>query len=120
MKCLDYAFAIGCLLLLNMQMAAPALADDVNTPAAAFDFMFMGDPVSDADLSGSRGGSALQISEMRLDSKLLNNQAIANVTGSNFVTHDAFAGASGLSTVVQNSGNNVIIQNATILNLSLH
>ena len=118
MKCLDYAFATACLLFLNMQMATPALADDVSTPAMASSPM--GDPVSDADLSGSRGGSALQISEMRLDSKLLNNQAIANVTGSNFVTHDAFAGASGLSTVVQNSGNNVIIQNATILNLSLH
>ncbi|MBS1132429.1 MAG: hypothetical protein H6R16_3431, partial [Proteobacteria bacterium] len=29
----------------------------------------------------------------------------------------SFAGAAGFSTVVQNSGNNVLIQNATIINL---
>ncbi|MES1982318.1 MAG: hypothetical protein V4443_07570 [Pseudomonadota bacterium] len=76
--------------------------------------------VPNAELAQYRGGTALQLSEMNLDSRLINNQAIANVTGSNFVTQDAFSGSSGFSTVVQNSGNNVIIQNATILNLSLH
>jgi len=118
-------FAI-CILILGIQFVTPTLADNTGsipeisatqeTPATSV----FGEVVSDADLSSYRGGSALQISEMNLDSKLLNNQAIANVTGSNFVTQDAFSGASGFSTVVQNSGNNVIIQNATIVNLSLH
>lgn len=115
MRWLDYAAAF--LFVLNAQWALPALADDIG---ATTGFSGFGVPVSDDDLSGYRGGSALQINEMKLNSNLLNNQAIGNVTGSNIVTQDAFSGASGFSTVVQNSGNNVIIQNATIVNLSLH
>lgn len=118
-------FTAACLLFASMQVAMPVFADDAGAiPAmpemATSEIAAFGERVSDADLSTNRGGSALQINEMRLDSKLYNNQAIANVTGSNFVTQDAFSGASGFSTVVQNSGNNVIIQNATILNISLH
>jgi len=73
-------------------------------------------PVSDTDLAQYRGGH-IETNTNNLDGQLYNNQAIANVTGSNFVTGSAFAGASGLSTIIQNSGNNVLIQNATILNL---
>ena len=73
-------------------------------------------PVSDADLAQYRGGH-VETNTNNLDGQLYNNQAIANVTGSNFVTGSSFAGASGLSTIIQNSGNNVLIQNATILNL---
>ena|SRR3989304_8472228 len=125
MRCTKPSFAAACLLFASIQMAAPALADDAGaipaTPEMAnHEISAFGERVTDADLSKNRGGSALQINEMRLDSKLYNNQAIANITGSNFVTQDAFSGASGFSTVVQNSGNNVIIQNATILNISLH
>jgi len=72
--------------------------------------------VSDADLAEYRGGH-IETNVNNLDGQLYNNQAMANVTGSNLVTGSSFAGASGLSTVIQNSGNNVLIQNATILNL---
>ena len=72
--------------------------------------------VSDADLAEYRGGH-IETNVNNLEGQLYNNQAMANVTGSNFVTGSSFAGASGLSTVIQNSGNNVLIQNATILNL---
>lgn len=134
------SFAAACLLFASAQMAMPVLADDAGTiPAtpiqttpeiaateiatpemAAPEILGFGEQVTDADLSTFRGGLALQTNDMRLNGNLYNNQAIANVTGSNFVTQDAFSGASGFSTVVQNSGNNVIIQNATILNISLH
>jgi hypothetical protein len=52
-----------------------------------------------------------------VDGQLYNNEAVSNVTGSNYVTDGSFAGMSGFSTVIQNSGNNVLIQNATVLNL---
>jgi len=122
---INHSFAAACLLFASMQMATPALADDAGAiPAmpemATSEIAAFGEQVSDADLSTYRGGLALQTNEMRLNGNLYNNQAIANITGSNFVTQDAFSGASGFSTVVQNSGNNVIIQNATILNISLH
>lgn len=72
--------------------------------------------VPDASLDEYRGGH-IETNTNNLDGQLYNNQAFDNVTGSNFVTDGAFSGNSGLSTVVQNSGNNVLIQNATILNL---
>lgn len=117
MKHSHYAFAAFTILLLGSLSASAEETGAVQLVSSAEAF---GEPIPDDGLSAYRGGSALQISEMKLDSKLLDNQAIANITGSNFVTQSAFSGASGFSTVVQNSGNNVIIQNATILNLSLH
>ena len=40
-------------------------------------------------------------------------------TGSNVIADGAFSGASGLPMVIQNSGNNVLIQSATIVNVQL-
>ncbi|NDV11224.1 hypothetical protein [Crenobacter caeni] len=42
------------------------------------------------------------------------------VTGANTISSNAFSGMSGIGTVVQNSGNQVVIQNSTILNVSLY
>lgn len=117
MKHLHYALAAFTILLLG---SLSTWAEETVAVQAVSSVSAFGEPIPDDGLSAHRGGSALQISEMKLDSKLLDNQAIANITGSNFVTQSAFSGASGFSTVVQNSGNNVIIQNATILNLSLY
>jgi hypothetical protein len=123
MRSTNHIFA-ACLLILGIQVATPTLADNVGaTPEIPATSAF-GKLISDADLSAHRGGSALQITEMNLSNSnlatLSDNQASQNVTGSNYVTQNAFSGASGFPTVVQNSGNNVIIQNATIVNLSLH
>jgi hypothetical protein len=38
-------------------------------------------------------------------------------TGSNSIAGDSFAGAAGVPMVIQNTGNSVLIQNATILNV---
>lgn len=78
-----------------------------------------GTAVPDADLANNRGGYTVQTSTNNLTATLNENQALSNVTGSNTVSSSAFAGASGFATVVQNSGNNVIIQNSTILNVEL-
>ena len=42
------------------------------------------------------------------------------VTGSNIIQGGAFGNASGFVTVIQNSGNNVLIQNAMQVNLTMH
>lgn len=102
--------------LASCPTATPAWAEPISEitrtqPALAFDAA-----VSDADLAKYRGGH-IETNVNNLEGQLYNNQAMANVTGSNLVTGSSFAGASGLSTVIQNSGNNVLIQNATILNL---
>lgn len=95
--------------------APPCLASDTD---AAPDST-LGTPLTAESLAENRGGQAIQMNLNDLDAKLYDNQAIANITGSNYVTTGALAGATGFPTVVQNSGNNVIIQNATIINLQV-
>ncbi len=79
----------------------------------------LGTAVSENTLALNRGGYALQINQNQLDARLYDNQAIGNITGTNSVSDSAFSGMSGFATIVQNSGNNVIVQNATILNVQL-
>lgn len=82
-----------------------------------------GNPVASERLDTQRGGTdsgPVTINANMLDAKLFDNSAKDNVTGNNTITGGAFAGASGLATVIQNSGNNVIIQNGTVLNLTVN
>jgi hypothetical protein len=79
--------------------------------------MFGSVAVDNQDLSISRGGAEVTLNDLKSNGLVSQNQASNLVTGSNFVTDGSFAGAAGFSTVVQNSGNNVLIQNATIINL---
>lgn len=72
--------------------------------------------IADEQLDQLRGQKAV-FNSNEVDGQLYNNEAVSNVTGGNFVTDGSFAGMSGFSTVIQNSGNNVLIQNATVLNL---
>jgi len=74
--------------------------------------------VPDSELSNYRGGAEItNIND--LNAGVYNNSALDSVTGGNFVTDGALAGSSGFSTLIQNSGNNVLIQNAMILNLQV-
>jgi hypothetical protein len=86
---------------------------------AAPDMTTFGKPVSDQVLAHHRGGHAINLNVQDLNANLFNNQADNNITGTNQITGHAFDGSSGVPTVIQNSGNNVIIQNATILNVKV-
>ena len=48
-----------------------------------------------------------------------NNSASNITTGTNVISEGAFSNSVGLPTVIQNSGNNVLIQNATIVNVQI-
>jgi len=91
----------------------PAIVDASVAPDAAF-----GSAVDPGALSDLRGGA-----EQVVDNDILVNgrveDAIADdvLTGSNSVTAGSFANASGISTVIQNTGANVLIQNAMIVNV---
>lgn len=74
-------------------------------------------PLGDEHLSRLRGGSDAPWSEMKLNGAVSNNKAVQVLTGSNTITEGSFANASGLPMVIQNSGANVLIQNATIVNV---
>ncbi|QYD73956.1 hypothetical protein KZJ38_35220 [Paraburkholderia edwinii] len=68
------------------------------------------------ELDAHRGGDAL-IGQNDLTGRVANNTANRVETGSNSISQGSFANASGLPTVIQNSGANVLIQNATVLNV---
>lgn len=77
----------------------------------------LGVAVSVTTLEGSRGGFDLVKNDMQLSGTVANNSTYNVVSGNNLITQGSFANANGFPTVVQNSGSNVLIQNATIINL---
>jgi hypothetical protein len=90
--------------------------------AGSLDTTKWGHPVASTQLDAQRGGAdvgPVTVNTNMLNATLFENSAKGNVTGQNTITGGAFAGASGLPTVIQNSGNNVIIQNGTVLNLTV-
>jgi hypothetical protein len=95
------------------ELRAPALAPlpALNGQAAS--------AVGDDRLAELRGGTDTPWSDMKLGGTVGNNVATNVVTGANIITDGAFSNASGLPMVIQNSGANVLIQNATIVNLQM-
>lgn len=89
---------------------SPAAADRRNPFGSA--------PVPTAALASRRGGAGV-FNEAQLNGTVASNSATNVVTGTNSISDGAFAGSAGLSTVIQNSGNNVLIQNSTIVNVQL-
>jgi hypothetical protein len=86
--------------------------------SAAFS-VFGSRPLDLLALSAERGGTEV-FNDMTLEGVVADNQASQLVTGGNFISDGAFSGASGLPMVIQNSGNNVLIQNATIVNVQVN
>ena len=72
-----------------------------------------------AQLEHARGGSDGIVTNADLRGTVSGNSASHVVTGGNTISAGSFAGASGIPIVIQNSGANVLIQNATVINLRL-
>ena len=72
----------------------------------------------DADrLSGLRGGESRVDNRILVDGRVSDNVAEKIVSGANAVGGGAFGNATGINTVIQNTGSNVLIQNAMIVNV---
>lgn len=72
--------------------------------------------MSAEQLDEHRGGDAL-VGQNYLTGSVADNAATNVATGSNTIGGGSFANSSGLPTVIQNTGANVLIQNATVLNV---
>lgn len=77
-------------------------------------------PVATSALEAYRGGTSIVNNDMQLSGTTAGNTAINVATGTNAISAGAFSNMSGLPVVIQNSGANVLIQNAVILNLQIH
>ncbi|HEY0061982.1 MAG TPA: hypothetical protein VGC21_07660 [Telluria sp.] len=79
----------------------------------------LGTPAPTALLAQTRGGSADMNASSTLSAAVNNNAASQLVTGANTVQGGSFSGAAGIPIVIQNTGANVSIQNATVVQLQL-
>ena len=97
----------------NTEAVRPPVAAAVSVPG-------FGHAVGADRLDGYRGGTQdlyQTVNDARLSGTVSDNAAVNVATGSNIVRDGSFANASGIPTVIQNSGANVLIQNATIVNV---
>jgi len=94
-------------------------AGPLRAGAAEGQFTALGAPVHTGTLESSRGRQETRITAMETDARLHDNRAVDTLSGGNFIGDNAFSSSSGLPVAIQNSGNNVIIQNSFILNLEL-
>ena len=110
----------GLALALGLPFFQTAVAEEDESPQAAAPRHnpFGLQPVPASALLARRGGTQV-FNDMRLRGVVAGNEAVDVLTGSNVIDGGAFAGAAGLPMIIQNSGNNVLIQNATIVNVQV-
>lgn len=91
-----------------------AAADTAASPAPRG----FGAALASEALDRFRGGSEVQLSDIRVKGTLYDASASDLQTGSNMITSGAFSNTVGFPMTIQNSGNNVLIQNATTINVT--
>ena len=75
-------------------------------------------PVDVKTLATKRAGAEV-VNDMLLKGVVADNRTSNVTTGSNAISDSSFSGMVGLPVVVQNTGNGVLIQNSTIINVQV-
>lgn len=96
---------------------AQAEENEVVTISSSTEIVASLDELEDA--RGTEGVDITTLNTMNVKATLTNNTATNNVTGSNVIDTSAFSGANGMFSVIQNTGNNVVIQDSTIVNVTI-
>ncbi|MGF1684517.1 carbon storage regulator [Photobacterium minamisatsumaniensis] len=102
-----------------------AMSISLNCFAAdELDILANSDLLNEDVMTDTRGGEyELKIDNIHASSEMLGdvagNSAYNNTTGNNIIDGGALSNSSGVFNIVQNTGNNVLIQNATVVNLTL-
>jgi hypothetical protein len=102
----------------QLVQAAPALLHATHESSSTLSIG--GDKVEAVDLGKlehERGRADTVFNDTKLNGDVANNSAFNVQTGSNTIDAGSFANMSGIPVVIQNSGANVLIQNATVINL---
>src|SRR5690242_632133 len=100
-------------------MRAAVLMIALTLPIVAYaDDVALGQPVSSDTLAAQRGGNDTFVhNTITVNGTVTDNTASNVVTGANNIRDGSFANSSGIMSVVQNTGANVLIQSATIVNV---
>ncbi len=107
------------ILFLLMTQTHMVKAEQLHTP----NWLKQNQAVLPEELDQVRGmGGVVDITtynNIDVDGVLTGNTATNNVSGSNIIDHGSFSDASGFVSVIQNTGNNVLIQDTTLVNVSI-
>lgn len=76
----------------------------------------LGQRIEPAALQAFRGGDSVD-NQVDIHGQVDGNSAQNTMSGGNTLGGGAFANASGISTVIQNTGSNVLIQNGMVVNV---
>ncbi|KLV06932.1 carbon storage regulator [Photobacterium aquae] len=107
-----------------LTLVAASLFSVCSIAADELDILASSQTLSDDTLSVSRGGEyELKLDNIHASSDMqgdvASNSAYNNTTGDNIIDAGSLSNSSGVFNIVQNTGNNVLIQNATVVNLTL-
>ena len=106
-----------------MRLALCTLGMIVAFSAHSENITLSDESVSLETMNEARGGQNVELdlvyAESDVDGISSDNVATNTVSGNNILSPGAFADSSGISSVIQNTGNNVLIQNSTVVNLTL-
>lgn len=115
--------ATQCIIAAATLMVLPlsAGAEDKDAAGQPKEDTFASSAVNDSELDNSRGAFVPNVINFNsLSATNTNNSIVGGITGNNVIANSAFNSTSGLVNVIQNSGNNVIIQSATTVNMTLN
>jgi hypothetical protein len=125
MPTLTRFIALGFATLAGLQSGLAMAAEDrdgnpiIQEKAAVERLNPLGVKPVEAKVLAARRGRADVVNDMMLKGVVADNRASNLTTGSNTISDGSFSGMVGLPLVVQNSGNGVLIQNATIINVQV-
>ena len=122
-----------------MLLAFPALADvgeedsatvteivetGETTPLLELESFSDSGTLSDEELNSQRARDNIEVASITIndqdqDGDVTDNVAVGNTNGDNLINGEAFSNSSGFLSTVQNTGNNVLIQNSTIINVTV-
>ena len=105
--------------------SAPLALAEGNEAGDVADQLAFGAPLSMEQLGTASGRQGvplqLQLNDNQQDAVVSNNQLSGNVvTGNNSISDHAFEHMSGIATVIQNTGNQVVIQDSTMINVLIN
>ena len=97
--------------------AIAAVPEPMLAPADTGDASSIGRALDTASLDELRGGDGTTTNNVDLLGRVDGNTAQDITSGANVIQDGAFGNSSGISTVIQNSGSNVLIQNGMVVNV---
>jgi hypothetical protein len=114
-------FALAVLWTAPVLAQAPAAPiGDANVDDGPSAVAFVARPVDASALASYRGGAQVVHNDMTLAGTTAENTANHVNTGNNAIGTGAFSSMSGIPVVIQNTGANVLIQNALIVHMQMN